>query len=128
MAWKAHWQFPDVTDRELKLRGRLIFILMCHIRKTGSGETGKGSGKTGLGSATEGPESRTGRQVRKIGPEGRTGKQVRKARPERQDYTEGTGKWDLKAKQEGGEGRRMAKQCALRERCEILCIFAALKY
>ena len=106
---KAGWQFPDVTRPELKVRGRPIFFLTLHVGKTGSGETGKGSGKTGLGSATEGPESRTGRQVRKIGPEGRTGKQVRKARPERQDYTEGTGKWDLKARQEGGVGEEDGK-------------------
>ena len=92
-AWKAGLEFPDVTRPELNLRRMAIFFLTLHVRKTGSGETGKGSGKTGLGSATE-----------------------------------GTGKWDLKAKQEGGAGRRMAKQCALRERCEILCIFAALKY
>ena len=78
-AWKAGWQFPDVTRPELNLRRMAIFFLTLHVRKTGSGETGKGSGKTGLGSATEEPESRTGRQVRKIGQESRTGRQDRKA-------------------------------------------------
>ena len=73
-AWKAGWQFPNVTRPELKVRGRPIFILTLHVRKTGSSETGKGSGKTGLGSATE-----------------------------------GTGKWDLKAKQEGGVGEEDGK-------------------
>ena len=47
MAWKAYWQFPDVIDQELKVRTRPFFILMWHVRKTGSGETGKGSGITG---------------------------------------------------------------------------------
>ena len=120
--WKAHWQIPDVTRPELKVRERPIFFLTLHVGKTGSSETGKGSGKTGLGSATEGPESRTGRQVRKIGQESRTGRQnrkagqesktgrqVRKTGPERQDYTEGTGKWDLKAKQEGRMGEEDGK-------------------
>ena len=53
-AWKAGWQFPDVTRPELKVRGRPIFFLTLHVGKTGSCETGKGSGKTGSGGATEG--------------------------------------------------------------------------
>ena len=73
-AWKAGWEFPDVTRPELNLRERPIFFLTLHVRKTGKDETGKGSGKTGLGSATE-----------------------------------GTGKWDLKAKQEGGVGEEDGK-------------------
>ena len=34
-AWKAGWQFPDVTRPELKLRGMPIFVLTLHVRKTG---------------------------------------------------------------------------------------------
>ena len=52
-AWKAGWQFPNVTRPELKVRGRPIFILTLHVRKTGSSETGKGSSETGSGSATQ---------------------------------------------------------------------------
>ena len=64
------------------------------------------TGKTRRQERKASHEDRTRKQVRKAGPEGRTGRQGRKA----------------------GWGRRMAKQCALRERCEILCIFAVLKY
>ena len=44
-AWKAHWQFPDVTRPELKVRGRPIFFLTLHVGKTGSGETEQGRTK-----------------------------------------------------------------------------------
>ena len=53
--WEADFH-PDVTRPELKVRGRPIFFPTLHVRKTGSGETGKGSGERPAGSATEGPE------------------------------------------------------------------------
>ena len=34
-AWKAGWQFPNVTRPELKVRGRPLFVLTLHVRKTG---------------------------------------------------------------------------------------------
>ena len=34
-AWKAGWQFPDVTRQELNLRGMPIFFPTLHVRKTG---------------------------------------------------------------------------------------------
>ena len=55
-AWKAGWEFPNVTRPEQNLRGRLIFILTLHVRKTGSGETGFGKGHRGSGRATKEPE------------------------------------------------------------------------
>ena len=45
-AWKAGWQFPNVTRPELKVRGRPIFILTLHVRKTGSSEDRAHSGES----------------------------------------------------------------------------------
>ena len=98
---KAGWEFPDVTRPGLKVRERPIIFLTLHVRKTGrdetrkgSGETRKGSGETGKGSGETGSWKCyrvTGKQVRKAGPEDRTGK------------------WDLKARQEGGVGEEDGK-------------------
>ena len=33
-AWRAGWQFPDVTRPEIKVRGRPIFILTLHVGNT----------------------------------------------------------------------------------------------
>ena len=52
--WKAHWQIPDVTRPELKVRERPIFFLTLHVGKTGSSETGKGSSETGSGKCHRG--------------------------------------------------------------------------
>ena len=62
-AWKAGWEFPDVTRQELKVRRMAIFFLTLHVGKTGSGETGKGSGETGSWKCYRG----TGKQKRKAG-------------------------------------------------------------
>ena len=37
-AWKAGWQFPDVTRQELNLRGMPFFFLTLYVRKTRRGK------------------------------------------------------------------------------------------
>ena len=46
-ACRAHWVLPDVTRPELKVRGRPIFILTLHVRKTRERKTGLGGAAKG---------------------------------------------------------------------------------
>ena len=70
-AWKAGWQFPDVTRPELKVRGRPIFIPTLHVRKTDNGKTGREVPNRPLECATRDWES--GKQNRKSTNKGARG-------------------------------------------------------
>ena len=63
-AWKACWQFPDVTRPELKLHERPFLFPTLHVRKQEAAKTEKGGGERGTEAAKQGWETA------KQGPEG----------------------------------------------------------
>ena len=65
-AWKAGWEFPNVTRPEQKVRGMAFFFPTLHVRKTRKR-------KTWLGGAAEG----TAEQHRKAGAQNGTARQER---------------------------------------------------